>query len=67
MLELRREVCLVPQLPALLEGTVADNILYGARLAGTTPTSAAMLELVGLERRSPPATPRGSRSASSSA
>ena len=33
-LALRREVCLVPQLPALLDGTVADNVLYGARLAG---------------------------------
>src|SRR6188472_629895 len=27
-LELRREVCLVPQLPALLPGTVAENVLY---------------------------------------
>ncbi|HKH14378.1 MAG TPA: ATP-binding cassette domain-containing protein, partial [Solirubrobacterales bacterium] len=31
-LELRREVCLVPQLPALLEGTVEDNIRFAADL-----------------------------------
>ena len=29
-LELRREVVLVPQLPALLEGTVAENIAFAA-------------------------------------
>src|SRR5262245_4649836 len=34
VLELRRQVALVPQLPALLPGTVADNIHYGPRLAG---------------------------------
>src|SRR5256885_13146226 len=34
VLQLRREVALVPQLPALVEGSVADNVLYGARLAG---------------------------------
>ncbi|MBA2239801.1 MAG: ATP-binding cassette domain-containing protein [Solirubrobacterales bacterium] len=33
VLELRRDVGLVPQLPALLEGTVADNVLYAQRLA----------------------------------
>jgi len=33
-LALRREVALVPQLPALLEGTVASNLAYAARLAG---------------------------------
>ena len=33
VLALRREVGLVPQLPALLDGTVADNVLYGPRLA----------------------------------
>jgi ABC-type methionine transport system ATPase subunit len=48
VLELRREVCLVPQLPALLDGTVADNVLYGARLAGHDTDVAAKLELVGL-------------------
>ena len=48
VLELRREVSLVPQLPALLEGTVADNILYAARLAGHDTDVATKLELVGL-------------------
>ncbi|HET8814236.1 MAG TPA: ATP-binding cassette domain-containing protein [Solirubrobacterales bacterium] len=32
-LALRREVSLVPQLPALLEGTVESNLRYAARLA----------------------------------
>jgi ABC-type proline/glycine betaine transport system ATPase subunit len=48
-LELRREVCLVPQLPALLPGTVADNVLYGVRLAGRDADVARMLELAGLD------------------
>jgi putative ABC transport system ATP-binding protein len=33
-LALRREVSLVPQLPALLEGTVGSNLQYAADLAG---------------------------------
>jgi putative ABC transport system ATP-binding protein len=33
-LELRREVSLVPQLPALLEGTIESNLRYAADLAG---------------------------------
>ena len=33
-LALRREVSLVPQLPALLEGTVESNLRYAAGLAG---------------------------------
>jgi ABC transporter len=33
VLALRREVGLVPQLPALLEGSIAENVLYGPRLA----------------------------------
>ena len=33
-LALRREVALVPQLPALLEGTVESNLRYAADLAG---------------------------------
>ena len=48
-LELRREVCLVPQLPALIDGTVADNIAYGARLAGRDPEIARCLSLAGLD------------------
>ena len=47
-LELRREVSLVPQLPALLEGTVAGNVSYGAALAGREPDVGRMLELAGL-------------------
>jgi UDP-glucose/iron transport system ATP-binding protein len=35
-LALRREVSLVPQLPALLEGTVESNLCYAAELAGET-------------------------------
>ena len=34
VLELRREVALVPQLPALLPGSVADNVHYGPGLCG---------------------------------
>jgi putative ABC transport system ATP-binding protein len=49
VLALRREVCLVPQLPALLDGTVADNISYAARLAGKQPDTARMLDLAGLD------------------
>ncbi len=33
-LALRREVSLVPQLPARLEGTVESNLRYSAELAG---------------------------------
>jgi putative ABC transport system ATP-binding protein len=50
VLSLRREVTLVPQLPALLEGDVAANVEYGARLAGRSPDVARMLELAGLDR-----------------
>ena len=49
VLALRREVGLVPQLPALLEGTVADNIRYGARLAGRQAEVAGALSLAGLD------------------
>jgi putative ABC transport system ATP-binding protein len=48
-LALRREVCLVPQLPAPLEGTVADNVLYGVGLVGRDADVARMLELSGLD------------------
>ena len=33
-LELRRRACLVPQLPAPVEGTVVDNVSLGPRLCG---------------------------------
>lgn len=49
VLELRREVGLVPQLPALLEGTVADNVLYGPRLAKQDADVAGSLRLAGLD------------------
>jgi putative ABC transport system ATP-binding protein len=49
VLELRREVSLVPQLPALLEGTVEHNIAYAAGLAGQEPDAARTLDLVGLD------------------
>jgi putative ABC transport system ATP-binding protein len=48
-LELRREVVLVPQLPALLEGTVADNVRFAAGLAGREPDVERLLGLAGLD------------------
>jgi ABC-type multidrug transport system fused ATPase/permease subunit len=48
-LELRREVVLVPQLPALLDGTVADNLRFAAGLAGREPEISRLLELAGLD------------------
>ena len=47
-LALRREVALVPQLPALLPGTVAANIEFAAGLAGREPDVAAALSRAGL-------------------
>ena len=47
-LELRREVSLVPQLPALLGGTVEDNIRFAADLAGRAPEVPRLLDLAGL-------------------
>jgi putative ABC transport system ATP-binding protein len=49
VLALRRTVCLVPQLPALLEGTVEDNIGFAARLGGRPGDAASLLRLVGLD------------------
>jgi putative ABC transport system ATP-binding protein len=49
VLSLRREVCLVPQLPALLEGSVADNVRYGAGLAGRDQDLDRVLGLAGLD------------------
>jgi putative ABC transport system ATP-binding protein len=48
-LALRREVSLVPQLPAPLEGTVADNVLYGVGLMGGSADVHRLLELSGLD------------------
>lgn len=47
-LALRREVSLVPQLPALLEGTVESNLAYAARLAGEELDAGRSLRLAGL-------------------
>ena len=48
-LALRREVALVPQLPALLEGTVESNVTFAARLAGREPDTGRCLRLAGLD------------------
>jgi len=48
-LALRREVALVPQLPALLEGTVESNLAYAARLAGREAEAGRCLRLAGLD------------------
>jgi putative ABC transport system ATP-binding protein len=49
VLALRRAVCLVPQLPALLDGTVEHNIAYAAQLAGRSGDVSHLLALVGLD------------------
>src|SRR5437764_8785314 len=46
--ELRREVALVPQLPALLPGSVAENVRYGPRLCGRGCELESALTLAGL-------------------
>jgi len=48
-LRLRREVSLVPQLPALLEGTVESNLRYAAGLAGEELDAGRCLGLAGLD------------------
>ena len=48
-LALRREVCLVPQLPALLDGTVADNLRFAAGLDGGEADVGRCLKLAGLD------------------
>jgi ABC-type proline/glycine betaine transport system ATPase subunit len=48
-LVLRREVSLVPQLPALIDGTVHDNVAYGPRLAGHSFDARSCIELAGLD------------------
>jgi putative ABC transport system ATP-binding protein len=49
VLALRREVGLVPQLPALLDDTVAMNVGFGARLAGRVTDLNTALDLAGLD------------------
>jgi ABC-type Fe3+/spermidine/putrescine transport system ATPase subunit len=46
---LRRRACLVPQLPAPLPGTVADNVRFGPSLMGRAAGVARPLELAGLD------------------
>jgi putative ABC transport system ATP-binding protein len=47
---LRREVCLVPQLPALIEGTVADNLRFAVSFGGPEGADpAALLPPAGLD------------------
>jgi putative ABC transport system ATP-binding protein len=48
-LALRREIALVPQLPALLEGTVESNLAYAAGLAGKGLDLPRCLRLAGLD------------------
>ncbi|HEV2727938.1 MAG TPA: ATP-binding cassette domain-containing protein [Solirubrobacterales bacterium] len=48
-LALRREVSLVPQLPALLEGTVESNLRYAAELAGEPLACEQALRRAGLD------------------
>ena len=48
VLALRHQVSLVPQLPALIEGTVADNVEFAAALAGRNPDVGTLLEHAGL-------------------
>ncbi len=48
-LALRREVSLVPQLPALLEGTVGSNLAFAAELAGAELDAGRCLRLAGLD------------------
>src|SRR5438270_12557221 len=48
VLELRRQVALVPQLPALLPGTVSENVTFGPRLADRACDVDEALSLAGL-------------------
>ena len=48
-LDLRRRVGLVPQLPAPVPGSVADNVRFGPRLDGQEVDPAGPLRLAGLD------------------
>jgi ABC-type sulfate/molybdate transport systems ATPase subunit len=48
VLALRRTVSLVPQLPALLDSTVAENVAYGPKLADSVADVPEALTLAGL-------------------
>src|SRR5688500_17088959 len=48
--QLRREVCLVPQLPALVDGTVAENLRFAASFGGPSNVDPdKLLPLAGLD------------------
>ena len=47
--ELRREVCLVPQLPALIEGSVRANVEFAATCGGREADFPGLLQLSGLD------------------
>jgi putative ABC transport system ATP-binding protein len=50
VLELRRRACLVPQLPALLPGSVEENVMFGVALAERPATNVPRaLQLAGLD------------------
>jgi len=49
VLALRREVALVPQLPALLPGSVGDNLRFAARHASVEADAERLLALAGLD------------------
>jgi UDP-glucose/iron transport system ATP-binding protein len=49
VLELRRRAVLVPQVPAPLPGTVADNVRYGPSLIGRSVEVEPLLERAGLD------------------
>jgi ABC-type phosphate transport system ATPase subunit len=49
-LELRRRVGLVPQLPAPVPGSVADNVCFGPRLEGREVDPERPVQLAGLDR-----------------
>jgi putative ABC transport system ATP-binding protein len=49
VLQLRRRAVLVPQLPAPLPGTVAENVEYGPSLCGRTAEVDRCLTLAGLD------------------
>ena len=49
VLGLRRRAVLVPQLPAPLPGTVADNVNYGPSLVGRSVAVESLLERAGLD------------------
>ena len=49
VLDLRRRAVLVPQLPAPLPGSVADNVGYGPSLVGRSVDPAPLLQSAGLD------------------